>query len=429
MQFKKILANTKFIIKETFSYDIENRERLSSQLLFIISAFFVLGLLWAYFAKLDQVVTAQGTVISSSRLQVIEHFEGGRVEKIHVQSGQVVKKDELLISLSPIQSKSEFNIAVDNVAMLSTKLIRLTAEYEGKTSFDLPKEIADANPQIANTEKNLFKERRAQAVSQLSQRRAEINSSKSKLNAAEVSAVAANEELKVMRALIERGLQAKIALFRAEKSAADANSFLTTARQDLIKAEAAYNGFLQELQASILTELTKVRSDLTAARENSAVSADRADRASIRSPIDGVVNRILVSTEGGTVKAGERVAEIVPSDSGMIVEAKVSPADIGFIRLKQEALVKLTTYDSSVFGALKGSIAVIGSDSITEEKGEQYYLIKIELQKNYLAKGDTRLQIMPGMVAQVDVITGKRTVFEYIFSPFTKMMQESFREK
>ena len=429
MQFKKILANTKFIIKETFSYDIENRERLSSQLLFIISAFFVLGLLWAYFAKLDQVVTAQGTVISSSRLQVIEHFEGGRVEKIHVQSGQVVKKDELLISLSPIQSKSEFNIAVDNVAMLSTKLIRLTAEYEGKTSFDLPKEIADANPQIANTEKNLFKERRAQAVSQLSQRRAEINSSKSKLNAAEVSAVAANEELKVMRALIERGLQAKIALFRAEKVAADANSFLITARQDLIKAEAAYNGFLQELQASILTELTKVRSDLTAARENSAVSADRADRASIRSPIDGVVNRILVSTEGGTVKAGERVAEIVPSDSGMIVEAKVSPADIGFIRLKQEALVKLTTYDSSVFGALKGFIAVIGSDSITEEKGEQYYLIKIELQKNYLAKGDTRLQIMPGMVAQVDVITGKRTVFEYIFSPFTKMMQESFREK
>jgi adhesin transport system membrane fusion protein len=429
MQFKKILANTKFIIKETFSYDIENRERLSSQLLFIISAFFVLGLLWAYFAKLDQVVTAQGTVISSSRLQVIEHFEGGRVEKIHVQSGQVVKKDELLISLSPIQSKSEFNIAVDNVAMLSTKLIRLTAEYEGKTTFELPKEIAEANPQIVNTEKNLFKERRAQAVSQLSQRRAEINSSKSKLNAAEVSAVAANEELKVMRTLIERGLEAKISLFRAEKSAADANSFLTTARQDLIKAEAAYNGFLQELQASILTELTKVRSDLTAARENSAVSADRADRASIRSPIDGVVNRILVSTEGGTVKAGERVAEIVPSDSGMIVEAKVSPGDIGFIRLKQEALVKLTTYDSSVFGALKGSIAVIGSDSITEEKGEQYYLIKIELQKNYLAKGDTRLQIMPGMVAQVDVITGKRTVFEYIFSPFTKMMQESFREK
>ena len=429
MRFKKILGNTKFIIKETFSYDIENRERLSSQLLFIVSAFFVLGLLWAYFAKLDQVVTAQGTVISSSRLQVIEHFEGGRVEKIHVQSGQVVKKDELLISLSPIQSKSEFNIAVDNVAMLSTKLIRLTAEYEGKTTFELPKEIAEANPQIVNTEKNLFKERRAQAVSQLSQRRAEINSSKSKLNAAEVSAVAANEELKVMRTLIERGLQAKISLFRAEKSAADANSFLTTARQDLIKAEAAYNGFLQELQASILTELTKVRSDLTAARENSAVSADRADRASIRSPIDGVVNRILVSTEGGTVKAGERVAEIVPSDSGMIVEAKVSPADIGFIRLKQEALVKLTTYDSSVFGALKGSIAVIGSDSITEEKGEQYYLIKIELQKNYLAKGDTRLQIMPGMVAQVDVITGKRTVFEYIFSPFTKMMQESFREK
>jgi len=391
MQFKKILANAKFIIKETFSYDIENRERLSSQLLFIISAFFVLGLLWAYFAKLDQVVTAQGKVISSSNLQAVEHFEGGRVEKIHVVSGQTVKKDDLLISLSPIQSKSEFNIALDNVAMLSTRLIRLTAEYEGKNSFDLPKEIININPQIINSEKNLFKERRAQAASQLSQRRAEITSSKSKVNAAEVSAIASNEELKVTRTLVERGLEAKITLFRAEKAAADANSFLTTARQDLIKAEAAYTGFSQELQANILTELTKVRS--------------------------------------GTIAAGEKVVEIVPSDSGMTIEAKVSPADIGFIRLKQEALVKLTTYDSSVFGAIKGSITVIGADSITEDKSEQYYLIKIELQKNYLAKGDTRLQIMPGMVAQVDIITGKRTIFEYIFSPFTKMLQESFREK
>ena len=429
MQFKKILANAKFIIKETFSYDIENRERLSSQLLFIISAFFILGLLWAYFAKLDQVVTAQGKVISSSNLQAVEHFEGGRVEKIHVVSGQTVKKDDLLISLSPIQSKSEFNIALDNVAMLSTRLIRLTAEYEGKNSFDLPKEIININPQIINSEKNLFKERRAQAASQLSQRRAEITSSKSKVNAAEVSAIASNEELKVTRTLVERGLEAKITLFRAEKAAADANSFLTTARQDLIKAEAVYTGFSQELQANILTELTKVRSDLTVARENSAVSADRADRTSIRSPIDGVVNRILVSTEGGTIAAGEKVVEIVPSDSGMTIEAKVSPADIGFIRLKQEALVKITTYDSSVFGAIKGSITVIGADSITEDKSEQYYLIKIELQKNYLAKGDTRLQIMPGMVAQVDIITGKRTIFEYIFSPFTKMLQESFREK
>jgi Multidrug resistance efflux pump len=157
--------------------------------------------------------------------------------------------------------------------------------------------------------------------------------------------------------------------------------------------------------------------------------ADRAERTAIRAPIDGVINRVLVSTEGGTVKAGERVVEMVPSDSSMVIEAKVSPNDIGFVRASQAALVKLTTYDSSVFGALEGNISVVGSDSITEEKGDQYYLVKIELTKTFLEKGDMRLQLRPGMIAQVDIITGKRRIYEYVFSPVTKMLKESFREQ
>lgn len=417
------------IIKETFSYDLEKRERFSSQLLFVVTAFLVLLLIWMYFAKLDIVVNAQGTVISSARLQVIEHFEGGRVDKIHVRAGQTVKKADVLIELSPLQSQSEYSVSLDNVAALTARLSRLTAEYDGKNALKLPKEISDDFPEIVRSERRLLKERQAQYKSQLLQRRSDINSAKARLDAAKTSNVAAIEELNIMRRLVERGLEAEISLVRADKAAAEANSALINARQDLDKAEAAFAGYMQEMQAAVLTELTKVRGELATAVGGSAVMADRAERTAIRAPIDGVINRVLVSTEGGTVKAGERVVEMVPSDSSMVIEAKVSPNDIGFVRASQAALVKLTTYDSSVFGALEGNISVVGSDSITEEKGDQYYLVKIELTKTFLEKGDMRLQLRPGMIAQVDIITGKRRIYEYVFSPVTKMLKESFREQ
>ena len=417
------------IIKETFSYDLENRERFSSQLLFVVTAFFVLLLFWMYFAKLDIVVNAQGTVISSARLQVIEHFEGGRVDKIHVRAGQTVKKADVLIELSPLQSQSEYSVSLDNVAALTARLSRLTAEYDGKNALKIPKKIRDDFPEIVRSERRLLRERQAQYKSQLLQRRSDINSAKARLDAAKTSNDAAIEELSIMRKLVERGLEAEISLVRADKAAAEANSALINARQDRDKAEAAFAGYMQEMQATILTELTKVRGELATAVGGSAVMADRAERTAIRAPIDGVINRVLVSTEGGTVKAGERVVEMVPSDSSMVIEAKVSPNDIGFVRTSQVALVKLTTYDSSVFGALEGNISVVGSDSITEEKGDQFYLVKIELTKTFLEKGDMRLQLRPGMIAQVDIITGKRRIYEYVFSPFTKMLKESLREQ
>ena len=284
------------IIKETFSYDLENRERFSSQLLFVITAFFVLLLFWMYFAKLDIVVNAQGTVISSARLQVIEHFEGGRVDKIHVRAGQTVKKADVLIELSPLQSQSEYSVSLDNVAALTARLSRLTAEYDGKNAFKIPKKIRDDFPEIVRSERRLLKERQAQYKSQLLQRRSDINSAKARLDAAKTSNAAAIEELNIMRRLVERGLEAEISLVRADKAAAEANSALINARQDLDKAEAAFAGYMQEMQAAVLTELTKVRGELATAVGGSAVMADRAKRTAIRAPIDGVINRVLVST-------------------------------------------------------------------------------------------------------------------------------------
>jgi adhesin transport system membrane fusion protein len=426
---KKIFKTIWFIGRETFSYDVDNRERMTSQFLYIIAAIFFVAILWSIFAEIDQVVSAQGKVISSDRLQSVEHFEGGRVSKILVKTGQVVKKGDLLISLSPVQTQGELNVAKESFTLLTIRLARLNAELTQTPVFDVPELVRKEFPDIVRTEQSLLKERLAQYSSQLSQKRNDISTARSKLTAAEVGLTAAREESGVIRQLVERGLEARLSLIRADKMLAEANTAMLSAREELSKAESGLLSFSKEYQSGVLAEMTKTRSELSGSRENVKVSGDKNERTAVRAPISGTVNRVLVTTEGESVKPGEPIVEIVPSESSIIIEAKVSPGDIGFVRLKQRALVKLTTYDYSIFGALDGSVSVIGSDSVTEERGEQFYIVKIDLNKSYIDSGKANLMIIPGMIAQVDIVTGKRTAFQYLFSPITKVMQESFREK
>jgi len=425
----RLLKAIRFIIREMFSYDVDNRERLTSSFLYLIASLFVIALLWSIFAELDQVVSAHGKVISSDRLQTVEHFEGGRVSKIHVKAGETVRKDDLLVSLAPVQTQGELNIAKESFALSTVRLARLNAELAQKPVIEISELIRKEFADIVRTEQVLLRERLTQYSSQISQRRNDIASAKTKLTSAEVGMTAAREEFSVVRQLVERGLEARLSLIRAEKTLADANSAVITAKEELSKAQSALSAFSNEYQAGVLAELSKTRAELSSSRENVRVMGDKNERTEVRSPISGTVNRVLVTTEGESVRSGEPIFEIVPSESSVIVEAKVAPSDIGFIRLKQRALVKLTAYDYSIFGAIDGVVTVIGSDSVTEERGEQFYIVRIELQKHFIDAGKMNLMLIPGMLAQVDIVTGKRTVFQYIFSPFTRVMQESFREK
>ena len=418
-----------FFIKELFSYDADNRERLSTQLLVIVGGLLVIFLVWASVAEFDQVVSAEAKVYPFSRLQTIEHYEGGRVNKIHVKQGDEVKESDLLISLSPIQTQSDLNVQKDNVASLGIRLARLTAEYDQRSEFVVSSEIIAQYRAVYDNELALFLERRRQRAAEIRAKKAEIEAAQSKVVAAEFSLESASQELEVMRQLVSKGLEPKLSLIRSEKSFTDARAQLAGSQQDLLRAKAALDTTIQENQTNILGELAKVRSDFTAARESIIVVADKADRSEIRAPISGVVNRVLVSTEGGTVKPGETIVEIVPQDSTIVVEATINPADIGFIQVGQSVLVKLTAYDFSIFGALDGAVSVITADTITDEKGNQFYLVKIDLQTPYLKSGGRVLRIIPGMTAQVDIVTGKRTALEYVFSPIAKVFKESLREK
>ena len=424
----KIFRTFSFI-KALFSYDMDDRDRPDAHLMWVIFLSFIAFSGWAYFSEIDRVVTANATAYPYAKLQTVEHFEGGRVDKILVQKGDQVSKGDLLITLSPIQTLGELTIQTDQVAELSVKQSRLLAEYENRASFEVNDNFLDAHPEIVAQERAIFRERIRQRKVEMEAKVAEVDSAKAKMSAARAGLRASDEEFKTMKLLFEKGLEPELSFVKAEKSHAEAVSSLETARQEVIRSQSAVDATLRDYQTTILQELSEVRSNLTAARENIRVAADKADRSELRAPSAGVVNNVLVSTVGGTVKPGETVVEIVPEGSQIFIEANITPSDIGFIELGQAALIKLTAYDYSVFGSLSGQVTVIAADTTTEESGEQFYKVSVQPLTKYLDTNGRELQVIPGMEAQVDIIVGKRSVLDYLLSPLLRVTQESLREK
>lgn len=424
-----ILLPFKFVFS-FFSYEVREGDRVLYHLIWIITFSFLAFIIWAYNSKIERVVSATAQAYPYSKLQTVEHFEGGRVEQIHVSQGDKVSKGQLLLTLSPIQTSGELTIQTDQLADLTVRQSRLLAEYENKDGFAVSDGIRASHPEIVTQEEAYFRERKRQRQNQLETKMAEVNSAKSKLNAAEIGLITATKEYQTMELLFTRGLEPELSLIQSRKSLADAESMKETSRQDWLRSKSVVDSAIREQQTEILKELSEVRSKLTTARENILVAADKADRSEIRAPVSGIVNNVLVSTIGGSVKPGEPIIEIVPEGSEIIVEALVAPADIGFVELGQEALIKITAYDFSVFGSLKGQVDVIAADTTTdEETGQQFYKITVSFLEQYLDPQGRELEIIPGMEAQVDIVVGTRSAMEYILSPLLRVTQESLREK
>lgn len=401
----------------------------AGRLITIIGFLVVGGSLWASYAELDQVITAQGKVIPDGRVQTVQHYEGGRIEKIYVTEGDVVRRGDTLLSLSPLQSQSEYNIKKDELGRSAIKLARLDAEYMGKSEISVGSELKTQFPQIFQTEQALFNDRILQFRAQVNQYDSEIEASKSAIRSAKVGMRVAEEELKTMRALVERGLEARLTLIKAEKNYSDAENALLQAQEQQRKSEFARVSFIQQYRSDMLNERNLARAEYSQARETISVSADRADRTVLRSPVSGIVNRVMVTTQGGTISPGADVIEIVPEGSTLVLEAKVMPADIGFLKRGQRALVKFTAYDYSIYGSMKGEVSIVGSDSVQEADGTQHYITIVKIDPILRTTAGAKLDVIPGMQAQVDVITGRRTVADYVFSPITKVIQSSLRER
>lgn len=416
-------------LNKFFSYKIDPEVKGESRLLRTIGLIAIVFLGWAWFSELDRVVTSTGTTYPVSKLQSVEHFEGGRVEKILVREGDLVGLGQTLITLSPIQAVGEFTVQKETLAELSIRQKRLEAEYNKIEKFDPPRELREVAPETYQQELELFRQRRSVFNSELSKLESEAGEALFELKAKKAILDVSQKELDLSNELFKSGLESEIANAQARKQYLTTQADYKGSENRLERARKAKVQYEQTYNTEILGQLADVRTALIDARQKILMAADRADRLEVRSPISGKVNNLEVSTIGSTVKPGETIAEIVPLGSEIAVEVHVAPADIGFVQPNQEVLVKFTAYDFSIFGALRGVVSVVPGDTILMEDGStRVYRVLISIPQNFTAKDGRDLSLLPGLDVQADIIVGKRSVLDYLISPLNRTLKESFRE-
>lgn len=357
--------------------------------------FVLIALIWAKLAILDEVTVGEGKVIPSSQLQLIQNLEGGIVEHLYVKEGQIVQKNQILVQLDTKRFAASYQEGQSKKRALEVKIERLTAEIEHK-SFVPSDEIIKIDPSLVKQEQSLYTSRQSQ------------------LKQLDESEALMQKEINITEPLIKEGAASKVEVLHLQRGLNDIQEKIDTFNSDT------------------LNQLTQAKADLSALNESNLAYQDRLQRTTIRSPVKGVVKQIKVTTIGGVLQPGMDLMEIVPLDDTLLIEAKVKPSDIGFLRVGLPATVKITAYDYSIYGGLKGVVEEISADSITDEKDQKqqsYYLIRVRTQKNYLGTPQKPLYIIPGMMATVDVLTGHKSVLHYILKPIIKAKENALRER
>ena len=403
-------------------------------------------LVWANWAELDEVTRGEGRVIPSSKNQVVQSLEGGIVEEILVKTGDAVKRGDVLLRIDDTGFSSNFGELRAKQASLEAQIIRLNHELSGirGTPPVFPPELQEFTAATIKTELELYYARQRSLESQLrildervNQRRRELSELAKNLERLEANLKLAKEEERIKEPLAKRGIVPKTDVIRLKREIADIEGQIASSGESVPRLEAAVREaealaneqtlkFRQEAQA----ELSQRTAELAVVDESIRAARDRVVRADVRSPVDGIVNSLSVNTEGGVVRAGETLVEIVPIEENLLIEAKVRPADIAFVRPDQAALVKITAYDFSIYGGLDGVVQKISADSsIDEVSREVFYLVTIKTLSNQLGEQQNKLSIIPGMVASVDILTGKKSVLDYLLKPINKARYEALRER
>jgi adhesin transport system membrane fusion protein len=423
----KVISSLLFI-RMLFSSASTTKSNLSSKFLFYVFVTIIFFVGWAMLSDFDQVISSEAKIIPFSKLQTVQHFEGGIINMIHVRAGQKVNVGSQLLSLSPIEADSGYQSKKYDYMQALARIQRLEAEYNNAPP-KFSAELLDFSPSLIQNENLLIAARFAKNQASLDSFESQKRQKASELIGARQTLKLVREEHEVVKKLVERGLEPKLESVRAEKSYAEAVSKVDSIIGAIDEINDRKSGAIQEQKSEILNEIAKAKSEFSQLQQAMNVAADKADRNIIKSPISGVINRVLVSTVGGVLKAGEPAIEIVPSDAKLVFEAKVKPNDIGFVSVGQKAFIKLSTYDFSIFGSLSGLVSLVGSDSISNEKGESYYIVKIELMDSNVTSTGKSLELISGMTAQIDILTGKRSVMSYLSSPLTKTFSTAFTEK
>lgn len=415
----------------------------SNLLLWLIVGFVLVFIVWATLTKIDRTVRGQGRIIPSSQLQVVSNLEGGIVESIHVKTGDMVKRGTPLVRLDQTATGAEYSSNQAQFDALQAKIARLEAEVSGRTPAFPPVTTENMAEQIA-IERSLHLSRMADVGSLLAAANARIHQAERSVAEAEAAhasrksaLTAAETELRLIRPLVERGIEPRLSLVQAENAAASAQSdvaaaaaAITRAQSTVAEAQASLAQQRQDWRSRAAQELAAARAEAVALRRQLPALSARVDRTVVRSPLDGRVNRVLVTTVGGTIAPGGPLVEIVPSEESLLVEVQIRPSDIAWVRMDQNAKINVTAYDSSVYGSMKGKVVAISPDAtLNERTGESFYTARVTTNDKLFDTAGKELEIGPGMIADVSLLGDRRSVMSYIMSPFTKLKDTALREQ
>nr|WP_186352834.1 HlyD family type I secretion periplasmic adaptor subunit [Pseudomonas koreensis] len=422
---------------------IEDAPRVVRLTIWAIIGFFVFLMLWAHFAVIDEVTKGDGKAIPSSKIQKIQNLEGGIVSELFVKEGQIVEAGAPLIRLDDTRFASNVGeTEADRLSML-LRVERLSAEVDDRP-LNFPEDVLKAVPGQAKSEESLYISRRQQLhdeigglQEQLIQRQQELREFSSKQAQYRQQLGLQRQEINMSEPLVAQGAVSPVEVLRLKRAEVETRGQLDATTLAIPRAESAIKEVQRKIdetrgkfRSDALTQLNEARTDLNKAQATGKALEDRVSRTLVTSPVRGIVNKLLVNTIGGVIQPGSDMVEIVPLDDTLLVEAKIRPQDIAFLHPGQEAIVKFTAYDYTIYGGLKAKLEQIGADTITDEdKKTTYYIIKVRTERSHLGTDEKPLLIIPGMVASVDIITGKKSVLSYLLKPIIRARAEALHER
>lgn len=417
-----------------------DQQIMRSRILLRCVALFVLVFFaWAALTSIDEITRGDGKVIPSRQVQIMQSVDGGVVSEILVTEGQAVKAGEVLMRIDPTRFVSSLRENRAQYLALQARVERLRAVATSET-FRPSEELQKEAPQLVEQERQLHGSMRAELDAQLSiarqqlyQRQSDLAESTARRDQADRGLDLAEKELSMTRPLLQTGAVSEVEILKLEREVTRYRGERAQAAAQIARLNAAISEATRKIhevqlsyQNQVRVTLSEASGQLGAISEGNAGLQDRVKYTELRSPVNGRIKRLLLNTVGGVVQPGKEVMEIVPSDDTLLLEARISPRDIGFLRPQQPARVKFTAYDFSVYGGLDAVVEHIGADSVSDDKGEPYYVIRVRtLQTGFGAS----LPIIPGMVAQVDVLTGQKSVLSYLLKPIAKAREYALTER
>jgi len=411
-------------------------------MLWLTVLFIAASLFWASQAELDEVTKGSGKVIPSRHIQVVQNLEGGIISEIMVREGQIVDPGQVMLRIDDTRFSSSFREREVSHSALEARLVRLQAEAGGN-AFNPPDDLVASAPAAVERERALYASHHEQLAAQVNvfeqqavQRRQELQELRSRLSGLRANQKLLHSELEMTRPLVAKGAVSEVEVLRLERKAIEVRTEINATRLALPRVEAA----LEEVESRIVSvevafsnqareELNMVAAELAGMSESTVALEDRVKRTLVRAPVHGTVKRLLINTVGGVVQPGSDLIEIVPLEDTLLVEAQIRPGDIAFLRPGLSAIVKITAYDFLIYGGLDAELEHISADTILDDRGDSYYLIRVRTHKNSLGSGAEPLPIIPGMLAQVDILTGKKTVLHYLMKPVLRARVEALRER